>query len=270
MKLFIDSAKLHEIKLAKEIGCSGCTTNPSLIKEAIDELRKKGQNVSMEDYIKDICKVMGEGSPVSLEVMSLDSEKMIQEAKVLWEKFNPIAKNVVVKIPVSTSVEMDNVNLDGIKAISNLEKLDIKTNATLVMKPEQALLASNASYISPFVGRIDDYLRNKANMPFNKSDYFPAEGVEKNGEKINDNGIVSGVDLVRKIVGIFKGYGLKSQIIAASIRNSRQIVEIAGTGAPIATVPLYAILEMTKHPKTVEGVKKFSDDLVEEYKGIFS
>jgi len=270
MRLFIDSAKIEEIKAAKEMGCSGCTTNPTLIKEAVDELRRNGKDIDMEKYIKQICRTVGRGNPVSLEVISLDFQKMVKEAKILWKKFNHVENNVVIKVPVSTVCGPIDVNFDGIRAIIELEKIGIKTNATLIMKPEQALLAQKASYISPFVGRIDDYIRDQLGISYKKSDYFLADGFDRAGIKFDDDGIVSGVDLIWKIMNIFRAQNLKSQIIAASIRNSRQLREVAETGAPIATVPFYVIAEMFKHKKTIEGVLKFSKDTIEEYKDIFS
>jgi len=266
MRLFIDSAKIDEIRAAREIGCSGCTTNPTLIKEAVDEIRKSGKDIDMESYIKEICRTVGMGNPVSLEVISLDFRNMMKEAKVLWKKFNSVENNVVVKVPVSTISNLFEIDFDGIKTIAELEKMGIRTNATLVMKPEQAVLAQKATYVSPFAGRIDDYLRDQLLMKCKKSDYFPAEGLKK----FNDDGVVSGVDLVKKIVDIFKAQNIKSQVIAASIRNSRQLREVAEVGAPIATIPFSVLAEMAKHPKTIEGVLKFSKDTVEEYKNIFS
>ena len=146
--------------------------------------------------------------------------------------------------------------------------MGIKTNATLVMTPEQAFLAAKAgaTYVSPFAGRIDDYIRTNIGKKFDKGDYFPAEGLLNE----DDDGVVSGVDLVKKIADIYKNYGMKTEIIAASLRNPRQVREVALAGAHIATIPFPVIIEMTKHPKTAEGIIKFSQDVVEEYKKIFS
>ena len=265
MKVFVDTAKLSEIKAAIDLGvCDGVTTNPSLIKAAMDELK-----IGMEDYIKEICKIVDKGKPVSLEVISNSAEAMVREAKMLYEKFNPIANNVVIKIPISTATDLEtHEGIDqGLKAIKELNNIGIKTNATLVMTPEQALLAAKAgaTYVSPFAGRIDDYIRTNLGKKFEKSDYFPAQGLSGT----DDNGILSGVDLVTKIVDIYKNYDIKSEVIAASIRNPRQVREVALAGAHIATIPFSVVEEMTKHPKTVEGVIKFSQDTVEEYKKIF-
>jgi transaldolase len=268
MKIFVDTAKLSEIKAAIELGvCDGVTTNPSLIKAAMEELK-----MGMEDYIKEICKTTGKGKPVSLEVISTSTEAMVKEAKILYEKFNPVAENAVIKIPVSTATAIEACSFDGIKAIGLLTSNGIKTNATLVMTPEQAFLAAKAgaTYVSPFAGRIDDYLRTNMGKKFEKGDYYPAGGVSEGDKTITDNGIVSGVDLVKKIVDTYKNYNLKSEVIAASLRNPRQVREVALTGTHIATIPFSVIKDMTKHPKTVEGIIKFSQDVVEEYKKIFS
>ena len=265
MNIFVDTAKLSEIKAAINLGiCDGVTTNPSLIKASMDELK-----IGMEDYIKEICKTMGKGKPVSLEVISTNAEEMVREAKILYERFNPIANNVVIKIPISTAT--NGKNFEGLKAIKELKNTGIKTNATLLMTPEQAFLAAKAgaAYVSPFAGRVDDYIRTSLGKSFEKSDYFPAEGLVEKNKKIDDNGILSGVDLVKKIVNIYKNYSIKAGVIAASIRNPRQVREVALAGAHIATIPFSVIEEMTKHPKTVEGVIKFSQDTLEEYKSVF-
>lgn len=266
MKIFVDTARLSEIKAAINLGiCDGVTTNPSLIKAAMDELK-----VGTEDYIKDICRTAGKGKPVSLEVISTNAEEMVSEAEILYKKFNPIANNVVIKIPISTETGLGNEGVyEGLKAIKELSRIGIKTNATLIMTPEQALLARSATFVSPFAGRIDDYIRTTLGRKFEKNDYFPAEGLIEGDERTDDNGIVSGVDLVKKIVDIFKNYNIRTEIIAASIRNPRQVREVALAGAHIATIPFSVIADMTKHPKTVEGVIKFSQDTVEEYKRIF-
>ena len=270
MKLFIDSAKLYEIRRAVNMGCCGCTTNPSLIKQAVNELVSNGNNISMEEYIMQICEAVGKGNPVSLEVINLTSDIMIEEAKILHKKFNSIADNVVIKIPVNTYVNEKDNCCEGLKAIRELKKLGIKTNATLVMTPEQALLAKTADYISPFAGRIDDFIRTNLDMKFEKGDYFPPSGIVKDGNKVEDNGITSGVDLVKKIVDIFCIHNIKSEVIAASIRNARQVREVALAGSHIATIPFSVLEDMAKHTKTIEGVIKFSEDVVPEYKTFFN
>jgi len=274
MKIFIDTADIDEIREAISWGIvDGVTTNPSLIKKSSEKTR-----MEMEQYIKDICKIAGRGRDVSLEVISLDADSMVKEAKTLYNKFNSVAGNVVIKIPISSSINKDDKNsYEGLKALSMLSKENIPTNATLVMKPEQAILAAKngAKYVSPFAGRIDDLLRNRARVyderykEYKKEDYFPHEGIKINENIIDDNGIVSGVDLVKEIVKIYKNYNYKTEIIAASIRNSRQVREIALTGVHIATIPFYVLKEMVYHQKTAEGIKKFSDDVVPEYRKLF-
>jgi len=135
-----------------------------------------------------------------------------------------------------------------------------------VFTPEQALLAAKAGakYISPFTGRIDDYLRDLNNIKYSKSDYFPKEGLV-DAEVKEDNGICSGIELVRQCVEILKIHKLNSEIIAASMRNHRQVREAALAGAHIATVPLSVLKELVKHQKTYDGMKKFTEDSVSEY-----
>ena len=272
MEIFVDSADLKEIEKAKEYGvCFGVTTNPSLIKKAVDRMKHRGMELDMEEYIKMICKTVGKGRSVSLEVVSLKADDMVREAETLYRKFNPVAGNVAIKIPVSTSTKDEEDHYEGLKAISALKGKGIPVNATLIMTPEQALLAAKAgaAYVSPFAGRVDDWIRKNLGMKFEKSDYFPVEGIEKEGKKIDDNGVISGVDLVRKTMEILKKYNLKTKVIAASLRNSRQVREVAELGTHIATVPFGVLENMVKHPKTFEGVVKFSEDVVPEYRKLF-
>lgn len=272
MKIFIDTARLDEIKEAFSWGIvDGVTTNPSLIKKAVDIEKKEGKNVDMEMYIKEICKTVGKGRPVSLEVISLSSKKMIQEGELLHKKFDPVAGNVVIKIPINTYKG----NYEGLKAIKKLREKGIPTNATLIMTPEQALLAAKAgaTYASPFAGRVDDYIRKNLGMKFEKGDYFDFNLFKKisTDEKkdLSDNGIWSGVDLVKKIVKIYSQYGIETMVIAASIRNERQAREVAEVGADIATIPFHVLESMLEHYKTEEGVKRFSEDVVPEYRNLF-
>jgi len=265
MKLFLDSAKLEEIKEVKRYGIlDGVTTNPSLIKKAVYALKKDGKKIDMEGYIKKILKVCGK-LPVSLEVVGTNYEDMVEEGEILHKKFGKLG-NIYVKIPVDPCMEdICKREADGIKAIAALRKLRIKINCTLVFSPEQALLASNAgaNYVSPFMGREDDYIREVNRLKFDKTDYFPDEGIKKNGNVLNDKGIVSGVDLVEECVKVLKGS--KTKVLAASIRNVRQFREAAEAGAHIATVPLKVIKQLLVHKKTKEGMKKFTKDIVPEY-----
>jgi len=297
MKIFIDTAELDEIKQACSWGViDGVTTNPSLIKKAVD---KRSGKITMEDYIKEILKTVP--GPVSLEVIAIKADEMIEQGRLLYEKFSPYGE-VAVKIPVNPSMRDDGLDFDGLRAIRQLCREDIPVNCTLVMTPEQALLAAKAgaSYVSPFAGRIDDYIRAKLGMKigvdFKKEDYFDYEllartsgtKVEESTKRFNsvaevyqseevmglvdlaqDIGIRSGVDLVAKILKIYRNYGYKTQVIAASIRNARQAREMAELGVDIATLPFEVIKEMIKHHKTVEGMRNFTADIVPTYEKIF-
>lgn len=295
MKIFIDTAKLEEIKEANSWGIvDGVTTNPSLIKKAVDSLEKK---ISMEEYIGGICKEVD--GPVSLEVKSQGAKEMIEEAKKIYNMFNHVNNNVVIKIPVNTAMQDDQENYEGIKAIKKLEEKGIPTNATLIMSPNQAMLAAKAgaTYVSPFLGRIDDYIRVKMGLKpgkdFDKGSYFDEKllekiRIEKKREIIKEEikedigriyvnerlkelsaDIKSGVDVVRKIKKIFENYKFKTEIIAASIRNARQVMEVAEIGADIATIPFDVIEEMIKHYKTQEGMRNFTKDIIPEYEVLF-
>jgi len=265
MKLFIDSADIDEIKDVLSYGIlDGVTTNPSLIKKASEKYKIK----NMEVYIKKLLKICKD-VPVSLEVLASDYNGMIKEAKLLYKKFNPIAKNVYVKIPVNPCMDLKCKNSsDGIKVIKELSKSKIPINCTLIFTPEQALLAAKAGakFVSPFVGRVDDYLRDTAHIKFEKSDYYPKKGFKKGKKILQDNGIVSGVDLIKETRIIFDEQKIKkTEILAASIRNTRQFREVAEEGADIATVPYSVIKKLLSHFKTVEGMKKFTKDIVPEY-----
>jgi transaldolase len=175
---------------------------------------------------------------------------------------------VYIKIPVNPSfLEEEGREFEGIQAVKTLSKAGIPVNCTLVFTSEQALLAAKAgaTFVSPFAGRIDDYIRTNNNISFKKSDYFPAEGWGRNGEILEDNGIVSGIDLVGQIAEIFSIYDFKTEVLAASIRNPRQVREAALAGADIATLPFSVIMQLLVHYKTQEGMKKFTDDIVPEY-----
>ena len=302
MKIFIDTANLDEIRKALSWGIvDGVTTNPSLIKRAVDQVKKEERRIDIESYIKEICLAAGEERPVSLEVISLRTQEMIEEAKLLYRKFNPLAGNVVIKIPINTYTRIGGVShYEGLKAIIHLSREEIPVNTTLIMSPEQALLAAKAGarYASPFAGRVDDYIRKKLAIQFEKQDYFNFELIQKIAEdKLTrfmhsssekdaasfylderikewkdlgkDNGISSGVHLVEEIVNIYQNYQIKTEVIAASIRNSRQVREVALAGAHIATIPFNVIKEMIQHPKTVEGIETFSRDVVPEYRDLF-
>ncbi len=208
MKFFIDTANITEIKEAWEIGViDGVTTNPSLIS------KEKKEPIKL---LKEICAIVD--GPVSAEVVSLDAGGMVKEAKALAR----IHKNIVIKIPMTT---------EGLKATKKLTGLKIKTNVTLVFSANQALLAAKAgaTYVSPFVGRIDDI-----------SGY--------------------GMELVSQILEIYDNYGFETEIIVASIRNPVHVLDAARMGAHVATIPFKVIEQLSKHPLTDIGIKNFLAD----------
>ncbi|MBU0762389.1 MAG: transaldolase [Candidatus Altiarchaeota archaeon] len=264
MKIYIDSADLDEIKKAYEWGIAdGVTTNPSLLKKAVG----KRADINMKKYIIDILKT-AEGTPVSLEVTTETSKEMIAEGKKLYELFNPVAGNVVIKIPVNPAyTDADKTHFDGIKTIKALSTEGIPVNTTLIFTPEQALLAAKAGarYVSPFAGRVDDLIRKNSGMSFGKDDYYPHDGKTKDGVVQDDTGVVSGIDLVSQCVDILRYYGLETEVLAASLRNPRQVRDAALVGADIATLPFPVIADMLKHKKTYEGMEAFKKDIVDEY-----
>ncbi|MAG01726.1 transaldolase [Candidatus Pacearchaeota archaeon] len=267
VQIFLDSAILEEIKSLKNIGLlDGVTTNPSLIKKAVDQLKKQNKKISIEIYIRKILETCNK-KPVSLEVIGTNLKEMVEEGETLYKKFKKYG-NVYIKIPVNPCME-DKCTLgsDGIKAIKELSKNKIPVNCTLIFTPEQALLAAKAGakFVSPFMGREDDYIREINRVKFKKEDYFPKEGYKKEKKTLEDNGIISGIDLIKKTIEIFKKNKIRSKVLAASIRSSRQFREALKAGADIVTLPYKIIIESLNHQKTIEGMKKFTKDIVPEY-----
>lgn len=208
MKLFIDTANVDEIRSAAELGViCGVTTNPSLI-------AKEGK--VFEDVIKEITTIVD--GPISAEVVAADAAGMVAEARELAK----IHKNIVIKIPIT---------LEGLKAARILSAEGIHTNVTLIFSPAQALLAAKAgaTYVSPFIGRLDD---------------------------ISDNGM----HVIEDIAEIFDIHGIKTEIIAASVRGPQDVTDAAKCGAHIATVPYKVILQMIRHPLTDNGIERFMKD----------
>lgn len=268
MRLFIDSAQIEEIKQAKDWGMlDGVTTNPTLIKEAVQQHKKKGK-IDMDAYVRELLRCAN-GVPVSLEVVGTDFEEMVAEGTRLYRTFNTVAQNVYIKIPVNPCLdEVCTHATDGLRAIRILTQKGIPINCTLIFTPEQALLAakSGARIVSPFVGREDDYIREMNRIKFNKKDYFPAEGIKSMKKRHTDNGIVSGVDLIKQCKNLFVAQKIRNcEILAASIRNVRQFREVSLAGADIVTLPLTVMKQVLNHPKSQEGMRQFVKDIVPEY-----
>ncbi len=208
MKFFIDTADVKEIREAHALGVlDGVTTNPSLI-------ARSGRN--FREVIEEITQIVD--GPISAEVVALDHEGMIREA----EELAAIHPNIVVKIPMTP---------EGLKAVKALSGKGIRTNVTLIFSPLQALLAAKAgaSYVSPFVGRLDDISQD-------------------------------GMGIIEDIRTIFDNYGYQAEIIVASIRNPIHVLNSALLGADIATIPYSVIAQLSKHPLTDIGIDKFLKD----------
>ena len=209
MKFFIDTANISEIQRIHAWGIlDGVTTNPSLI--------AKESGKPFEAIIEEICGIVD--GPISAEVIALDAEGMVKEGKALAK----IHKNVVVKLPLIP---------EGLKACKALSAEGIRTNVTLCFSATQGLMAAKAgaTYVSPFVGRLDD---------------------------IN----LRGMDLIEELVAIFENYGLETQVLAASIRLPRHVTEAALAGAHVATIPTKVFDQMVQHPLTDNGVAQFMAD----------
>ncbi|MBN2135073.1 MAG: fructose-6-phosphate aldolase [Acidobacteria bacterium] len=209
MKFFIDTANLEEIKEASQMGLiDGVTTNPSLIaKEGVTD---------HDSHMKKICELVD--GPISAEVVSTDFDGMMKEAKHLAA----LHKNIVIKLPMT---------MDGIKATKACTEAGIKTNVTLVFQPIQALLAAKAgaTFVSPFVGRIDDIGRD-------------------------------GMQIIEEIRIIFDNYGFETQILTASIRHPHHVLRAALMGSDVATIPFKVIKQLIKHPLTDIGLENFLKD----------
>ncbi|HIP98312.1 MAG TPA: fructose-6-phosphate aldolase [Aquifex aeolicus] len=222
MKFFLDTANIEEIKKANDLGLlDGVTTNPTLV-------AKTGK--PFMEVAEEIINILGEGRPVSLEVVATDYEGMVRQAREL-SKLGP---NVAVKIPMTP---------EGIKAVKTLSEEGIKTNVTLVFSPSQALLAAKAgaTYVSPFVGRLDD---------------ISSEGIK----------------LIEEIATIYNNYGFNTEIIVASIRHPEHVRLAALIGADIATIPFAVLEKLFKHPLTDIGLERFLKDwnsLPEDFKPDF-
>ena len=208
MRFFLDTANVEHIKEANEMGViCGVTTNPSLI-------AKEGRDFN--EVIKEITSIVD--GPISGEVVAEDAQGMIKEGR----EIAAIHKNMIVKIPMTA---------EGLKATKVLSREGIKTNVTLIFSATQALLAANAgaTYVSPFLGRVDDIS-------------------------------MIGMDLVRDIAEIFAVHGIETEIIAASVRNPIHVIEAAKAGADISTIPYALVMQMLKHPLTDQGLEKFKAD----------
>ena len=213
MKIFIDTADLEEIKEIASWGIlDGVTTNPTLMAKC---------GYSFNEIISEIFNLVD--GPISLEVVSEKASDMVKEAKEIVKKINQkYQKNIAIKIPMTS---------EGLKAVSILKKDGIKTNVTLIFSSNQALLAAKAgaSYVSPFIGRLDDIGQD-------------------------------GMQIIEEIVEIFCNYDIQTEIIVASIRHPIHVIQAARIGADIATVPPGVIRKMVKHSLTDKGIKMFSDD----------
>ena len=208
MKIFLDTANVEEIKKGVEMGLvDGVTTNPTIISR---------ENKPFDEVVKEILSIVK--GPVSLEAVSDQSEAIVDEGKRLSE----LGDNVVIKVPIT---------VEGLKAIKKLSSLNVKVNTTLIFTPLQALLAAKAgaTYVSPFVGRLDD--------------------VSEDGMRVVE-------DLKR----MFYNYSYKTEIIVASIRNPIHVYRAAMVGADIVTVPFDVLVKLINHPKTDEGLKLFAED----------
>jgi transaldolase len=208
MKFFIDTADIKEIRTAYDMGCvDGVTTNPSL-------LAKAGRG--LEETIREICSIVD--GPVSAECVSEKADELVKEGEGLAK----IHKNVVVKVPMG---------VEGMKAVKTLTERGIKTNVTLCFSANQALLAAKAgaTYISPFVGRLDDISQD-------------------------------GMELIAHIIEIYQNYDFQTQVLVASVRNPVHVLQAARMGADVATLPFSVIKQLAQHPLTDAGIAKFLSD----------
>ena len=208
MKIFLDTANVDDIRQAADLGVlDGVTTNPSLMAKESGDYRR---------MLEEICEIVQ--GPTSAEVVAEDTDEMVRQGR----EYAKISEHIVVKIPLVAA---------GIRAVKQLTAEDIKTNVTLCFSANQALLAAKAgaTYISPFVGRIDDVGQN-------------------------------GMQVVSEIIEVYEAYAFPTQVLVASVRHTQHVLEAARMGADVATVPHKVLMQMLKHPLTDIGMKKFADD----------
>jgi transaldolase len=208
MKIFLDTANIDEIREAAALGVlDGVTTNPSLMSK---------EHGDYKEMLKEICEIVQ--GPVSAEVVANDTEEMLRQGR----EFAKISDHIVIKVPLVA---------EGIKAAKAFAAEEIKTNVTLCFSANQAILAAKAgaSYISPFVGRIDDVGQN-------------------------------GMQVVSEIIEIYENYAFPTQVLVASVRTVQHVLEAARMGADVATIPTKVLMQMLKHPLTDVGLKKFEED----------
>ncbi len=216
MKFFIDTANLDEIRAANELGVlDGVTTNPSLVAKIVEDPERFTYE-DFKEHIAKICTILD--GPVSAEVTTLTADEMVSQG----EELASIAGNVVVKCPLT---------LEGLKAVRTLSSKGIRTNATLVFSPTQAILAAKAgaSFVSPFVGRLDDIS-------------------------------TEGMALIEQIVSIYGNYRFSTEVLVASVRHPQHVVEAAMMGADVATLPFKVIEQLARHPLTDNGLDRFMQD----------
>ncbi len=211
MKFFIDTANVDEIREASNLGLlDGVTTNPSLL------AKEAGRGKSAREMLEEICEIVD--GPISAEVTATDYEGMVSQGRDLASIHN----NIVVKVPITAA---------GLQATRSLKKEEIRVNVTLIFSATQALLAAKAgaTFVSPFVGRIDDVSNN-------------------------------GMEIVEQIIQIFDNYAIESEVLVASVRHPMHVVEAALMGADIATIPFKVITQLIKHPLTDVGLERFLKD----------
>ncbi len=211
MKFFIDTANADEIREASNLGLlDGVTTNPSLL------AKEAGRGKSAREMLEEICGIVD--GPISAEVTAIDYEGMVSQGRDLASIHN----NIVVKVPITAA---------GLQATRSLKKEEIRVNVTLIFSATQALLAAKAgaTFVSPFVGRIDDVSNN-------------------------------GMEIVEQIIQIFDNYAIESEVLVASVRHPMHVVEAALMGADIATIPFKVITQLIKHPLTDVGLERFLKD----------
>jgi len=208
MKIFIDTANIEEIREVAALGVlDGVTTNPSLMSKEQGDYR---------DMLKEICDIVQ--GPVSAEVVADEADEMLRQAR----EYAKISEHIVIKVPLVA---------EGMKAVKILTAEDVKTNVTLCFSANQGLIAAKAgaTYISPFVGRIDDVGQD-------------------------------GMEVVAELVEVYENYAYPTQVLAASLRHPKHVLEAAKIGADVATIPYSVIMQMLKHPLTDVGLKKFTED----------
>jgi len=268
MKLFLDSANIDEIKELNKYGLIyGVTTTVKSIKRYV---QKEEEDINLKKYMKSMLKI-NRKIPFFFDINDINKETFLKNGKNLYEELRKHymfirISNLYMNVPIDFSFSYV-PDFNGLRMIRNFKENKIPVNASLITKPEQALLAAEAGakFVTINIGDVDDFIRKSSKVKFKENDYFPAQGLKKRGKVIEDEGIVSGIDLVYECVALFKERKNGCKIIVSDIRNSKQLREAMFTGADYVSAPYSLIKEGLHHDQTVKSLISYTRNVFEDY-----